>query len=143
MESCDFWTPSTVVANPWRHTASCDREWGHILCFRRLPGNISPHDQNFVENEDAVRNVWKEREPAEPCKMLGDIPRLFSKTYISIDRINRCGLENCFITSTIALPGSTTKISKGWPVRWHVTYHVHVAELKETAQVPPYQQNVS
>ena len=23
-----------------------------------------------------------------------------------------------------------------WPMRCHVAYHVHVAELKETAQVP-------
>ena len=29
------------------------------------------------------------------------------------------------------------KISTTWPARCHVTYHVHVAELKETAQVPP------
>ena len=29
------------------------------------------------------------------------------------------------------------KVSTRWPARCHVTYHVHVAELKETAQVPP------
>ena len=29
------------------------------------------------------------------------------------------------------------KISTRWPAHCHVTYHVHVAELKETAQVPP------
>jgi len=31
------------------------------------------------------------------------------------------------------------KVSTRWPARCHVTRHVHVAELKETAQVPPYQ----
>ena len=31
------------------------------------------------------------------------------------------------------------KVSTRWPARYHVTRHVHVAELKETAQVPPYQ----
>ena len=32
------------------------------------------------------------------------------------------------------------KISKRWPARCHVTHHVHVAELKETApSTPPYQ----
>ena len=35
---------------------------------------------------------------------------------------------------------SPEKISTRWPARCHVTYHVHVAEFKETAQVPPYQQ---
>jgi len=29
------------------------------------------------------------------------------------------------------------KVSTRWPARCHVTRHVHVAELKETAQVPP------
>jgi hypothetical protein len=29
------------------------------------------------------------------------------------------------------------KISTKWPVYYHVTYHVHIAELKETTQVPP------
>jgi len=29
------------------------------------------------------------------------------------------------------------KISTRWPARCHVTRHVHVAELKETAQAPP------
>ena len=29
------------------------------------------------------------------------------------------------------------KISTRWPAHCHVTYHVHVAELKKTAQVPP------
>src|SRR6266705_6368476 len=29
------------------------------------------------------------------------------------------------------------KVSTRWPARCHVTHHVHVAELKETAQVPP------
>ena len=32
---------------------------------------------------------------------------------------------------------SPEKISTRWPVSCHVTSHVHVAELKETAQVPP------
>ena len=32
------------------------------------------------------------------------------------------------------------KISIRWPARHHVTSHMHVTELKETAQVPPYQQ---
>ena len=27
------------------------------------------------------------------------------------------------------------KVSTRWPARCHVTHHVHVAELKETAQV--------
>ena len=34
------------------------------------------------------------------------------------------------------------KISTKWPGRCHVTHHVHVAELKETTQVPPYRQNL-
>src|SRR6266702_4116949 len=29
------------------------------------------------------------------------------------------------------------RISTRWPARCHVTHHVHVAELKETAQVTP------
>jgi len=29
------------------------------------------------------------------------------------------------------------KLSTRWPARCHVTCHVHTAELKETAQVPP------
>ena len=29
------------------------------------------------------------------------------------------------------------KVSSRWPARCHVVHHVHVAELKETAQVPP------
>ena len=34
------------------------------------------------------------------------------------------------------------KISTRWPARCHVTYHVHVAELKETAPVPPPYQHI-
>ena len=35
------------------------------------------------------------------------------------------------------------KVSTRWPARCHVTHHVHVAELKETAQLlPPYQHNI-
>ena len=32
---------------------------------------------------------------------------------------------------------SPEKISTRWSARCHVIYHVHIAELKETAQVPP------
>ena len=41
------------------------------------------------------------------------------------------------VRGSVAREGIYTK-----PARCYVAYHVYVAELKETAQVPPYQHNL-
>jgi len=53
------------------------------------------------------------------------LSRLMEMTYMILYEEESQGLEG------------PEKISTRWPARCHVTRHVHVVELKETAQVPP------